>query len=47
MVMEAFDSMEHAKAFASSSELKSAMGKAGVIGAPEIRFVNQVAHSKA
>jgi antibiotic biosynthesis monooxygenase (ABM) superfamily enzyme len=43
LVMEEFDTLEHAKAFASSPELKAALGKAGVVGAPEIRFANAVA----
>lgn len=47
MVMEEFDSVKHAKAFASSPALKSAMSKAGVVGPPEIRFANKVLHSKA
>jgi hypothetical protein len=41
MVVEEFATMEGAKAFASSAELRAAMGKAGVVGAPDIRFVNQ------
>jgi quinol monooxygenase YgiN len=47
MVMEEFASLEKAKAFAASPELKAAMGKAGVAGAPEIRFVSPVSHAKA
>lgn len=47
MVMEEFDNLEHAKAFASSPDLKAAMSKAGVVGPPEIRFVEKVLHSKA
>ncbi|HYP76036.1 MAG TPA: hypothetical protein VER12_08780 [Polyangiaceae bacterium] len=46
MVMEEFGSIEKAKAFAASSELKSAMAKAGVASAPEIHFVVGVAHSQ-
>lgn len=46
MVMEEFSNMEQAKAFASSPELKAAMGKAGVMGPPEVRFVNTLARSK-
>lgn len=45
LVMEEFDTLEHAKAFASSPELKAAMGRAGVLGVPEIRFVSAVARS--
>lgn len=45
LVMEEFDCVEHAKAFASSAELKAAMSKAGVMGAPEIRFVSPVAQA--
>jgi hypothetical protein len=36
MVMEEFGSIEKAKAFAASSELKTAMAKAGVASAPEM-----------
>ena len=39
-------SIEKAKAFAASSELKSAMAKAGVASVPEIHFVVSVAHSQ-
>ena len=35
-VWQDFDNLEAAKAFASSSELKSAMKDAGVIGAPTV-----------
>lgn len=44
LTMEKFDSLEHAKAFASSAELKAAMGKAGVVGVPETHIVSE-AHS--
>jgi hypothetical protein len=37
-----FNSMDAAKAFANSNELKEAMGKAGVVGAPDIWFTNRV-----
>lgn len=43
LVMEEFDSLEHAKAFASSPELKAAMGSAGIVGAPETHIVSEVA----
>ena len=46
MVMDEFGSIEKAKAFAASSELKTAMAKAGVASAPEIHFVVSVAHSQ-
>ena len=46
MVIEEFSSMDQAKTFAGSSELKAAMGKAGVMGPPEIHFVTTVARSK-
>ena len=45
-VIEDFDSIEHAKKFASSPDLKAAMGKAGVMGPPDIRFFNTSAHSR-
>ena len=47
MVMEEFGSLDRAKAFASSAELRDAMGKAGVMGPPEIRFIQAVARAKA
>jgi quinol monooxygenase YgiN len=47
MVIEEFGSLDRAKAFAASPELKAAMGKAGVAGPPEVRFVTPVAHTKA
>ena len=37
-----FDTMEQAKAFAESTELKEAMSKAGVVGAPTLWFTNKV-----
>ncbi len=37
-----FATIEAAKAFAESNELKEAMGKAGVVGAPDIWFTNRV-----
>jgi hypothetical protein len=46
MVMEEFGSIEKAKAFAASSELKTAMSKAGVASAPDVHFVISVAHSQ-
>ena len=45
-VIEEFETMEKAKAFASSPELKAAMGKAGVIGVPDIPFFNSNVVSK-
>ena len=47
LVMEEFGSMARAKAFASSPELKAAMGNAGVIGRPDIRFFESAAHADA
>ena len=47
LVLEEFGSMERARAFASSPELKAAMGKAGVLGPPEIRFLNTAARANA
>jgi hypothetical protein len=46
MVMEEYGSIDKAKAFAASNELKTAMAKAGVASAPEIHFVVSVAHSQ-
>lgn len=37
-----FDSLEKAQAFAASSELREAMGKAGVASQPDIWFTNPV-----
>ena len=45
-VVEEFDTIENAKRFASSPDLKTAMGKAGVMGPPDIRFFNTGARSK-
>ena len=36
-----FNSMDAAKAFAGSNELREAMGRAGVVGAPEIWFTQR------
>jgi hypothetical protein len=36
-----FGSMEAAKAFAGSSELREAMGRGGVVGAPDIWFAQR------
>ena len=47
LVLEEFGSMKGARAFASSPELKAAMGKAGVLGPPEIRFLNTAARARA
>ena len=47
MVMEEFGSLERAKAFASSAELRDAMGEAGVMGPPDIRYIQTVARAKA
>lgn len=47
MVMEEFGSIDRAKAFAASPELREAMGKAGVVGPPDIRFVQSLAQAKA
>jgi quinol monooxygenase YgiN len=40
-VYHEFASMEAAKAFAGSDQLKEAMGKAGVVGTPDIWFTNR------
>ena len=37
-----FDSMDAAKAFADSDRLKKVMESAGVVGAPDIWFANEV-----
>ena len=47
MVVEEYATMEGAKAFAGSPELRAAMGKAGVVGAPDIRFVNHAFQASA
>lgn len=44
-VIEEFDTLENAKKFASSPDLKAAMGKAGVKSPPDIRFFNNAAVS--
>ena len=47
MVIEEFASLDKAKAFAGSPELKAAMGKAGVAGPPVIQFISAVSRAKA
>ena len=47
LVMEEFESLAGAKRFAASPQLKEAMGKAGVLGPPEIRFATAVARARA
>jgi heme-degrading monooxygenase HmoA len=37
-----WDSLDNAKNFSQSPELKAAMEKAGVIGRPDINFLNEV-----
>jgi hypothetical protein len=41
-VYHEFDSMDDAKRFVDSNELKTAMEKSGVVGAPDIWFTNRV-----
>jgi heme-degrading monooxygenase HmoA len=36
-----WDNLENAKKFAGSSELKEAMGNAGVVGQPEVYFLEE------
>jgi heme-degrading monooxygenase HmoA len=38
-----WDSLDNARNFASSSELREAMAKAGVVGKPEIYFLEEAA----
>jgi heme-degrading monooxygenase HmoA len=38
-----WDSLEHARKYANSAELKEAMADAGVIGKPEIDFLEEAA----
>ena len=42
MVMEEFDTREHARAFLDSTYLREAMARAGVSGTPEILVVDEV-----
>ena len=42
-----WDSLENAKKYTSSPELKEAMGKAGVVEQPEIYFLEEYAAGKA
>ncbi len=37
-----FDSLEAAQALAGSNDLREAMGRAGVVGAPQVWFTEQV-----
>ena len=41
-----WDSLENAKKYASSPELKEAMGKAGVVEQPEIYFLEEYTEGK-
>ena len=41
-----WDSLENAKKFTNSSELKEAMGKAGVVEQPEIYFLEEYMEGK-
>jgi heme-degrading monooxygenase HmoA len=38
-----WDSVEHARRFMNSDELRSAMQQAGVLGTPEVKFVQDAA----
>ena len=40
-IINKWDSVENAQKFAHSPELKAAMEKAGVVGAPNVSFVNE------
>jgi quinol monooxygenase YgiN len=40
-VLNKWNSMENAKKFAHSPELKTAMEKAGVVGQPNVSFLNE------
>ena len=44
-IVHQFKNLESAKAFADSAELKSAMAKAGVNGAPQFWFTEDVEHT--
>jgi heme-degrading monooxygenase HmoA len=41
-----WDSLEHARKYAASPELKAAMDRAGVIGKPEILFLEEMAEGQ-
>jgi len=41
-VLNTWDTLENAQKFVQSPELKAAMEKAGVVGRPNITFLNQV-----
>jgi quinol monooxygenase YgiN len=41
-VVNKWDSLANAQKFAQSPELKAAMEKAGVVGAPSVSFLNEV-----
>jgi hypothetical protein len=45
-VLFEWDTRKNAENFFASSELKSAMQRAGVAGEPEIRFLNEVAQGR-
>ena len=42
-----WDTLENAKKFGMSAELKKTMEQAGVVGAPHIHFIKEVSKSKA
>jgi len=46
-ILMEWDSVENAKKFAMSEDLKKAMEQAGVIGAPHIHFLKEFQKSKA
>lgn len=47
VVAQRFPNMQTASHFASSEDLKVAMGKAGVVGHPEIWFLEDVEHTQS
>jgi heme-degrading monooxygenase HmoA len=46
-VLLEMDSLEHARAFAGSSELREAMQKAGVTGPPNVIFLDEIDKTSA
>jgi heme-degrading monooxygenase HmoA len=47
VIITTWPDMEHAQAFASSPDLRAAMQRAGVVGAPEVLFLEEVEQTPA
>jgi heme-degrading monooxygenase HmoA len=47
VIITTWPDLEHAQAFASSPDLRAAMQRAGVLGAPEVLFLEEVEQTPA